>query len=135
MIIEFLLALQAAFTLWSQVGGQYHLDLMYWAWKLVIGVGAAALVVAITATLARNGGEISRRVLFFASLLLTLMLLAGILSYYSHINEPADDDEGDAPAATTSLTRPYRNYLREPSAVTLYSQRLSGIPAYSTRFR
>ena len=41
LILEFLIAIEAIFTLWSQVGGQYHLDLMYWPWKFGLSVGAA----------------------------------------------------------------------------------------------
>src|SRR5579863_7861500 len=67
LIVEFLIALEAIFTLWSEVGGQYHLDLMFWPWKLGIGVASAGLVVAITANLVRNDGRITRRVLLLFS--------------------------------------------------------------------
>ncbi len=86
------------------MGGQYHLELMFWPWKLGIGLGAATLVTAMTATLARNGGEINGRVWLIGSLLLTLILAAGALSDHSHVNEPADDDdEDDAPAIKSAL--------------------------------
>ena len=60
LIVEFLIAVQAIFTIWSEVGGQYHLDLMFWPWKLGIGLASAALIVAITANLVRNEGRITR---------------------------------------------------------------------------
>jgi hypothetical protein len=104
LVVEFLLAIQVVFTFWSQVGGQYHLDLMYWPWKFGFGVGAAALIVGITAALARNGGEIKGRVLLFASLLLTLMLAAGAVTYCYHLNEPPSDDDEDAPPSVTSTS-------------------------------
>lgn len=103
LVFEFLVAIVAVFTLWSQVGGQYHLDLMFWGWKLGIGVGAAWLIVAITADLARNGGELKGRVVLYASLLLALMLVAGVVTYYYHVNEPPDDDDDDTPTMTSSL--------------------------------
>src|SRR5271165_5853156 len=90
LIFEFLIAIEAVFTLWSQVGGQYHLDLMYWPWKLGLGVGAAFLIVWITARLARNGGVIDRRIGISFGLLIVLMLLAGVVTYYYHVYEPAD---------------------------------------------
>ena len=102
LVIEFLLALQASFTLWSQVGGEYHLTLVFWLWKLGIGLGAATLVVALTATLVQNDGEMSRRVLSLASILVIMMLAAGALSYYAHLNEPADDDRDDESGSTIS---------------------------------
>ena len=102
LVIEFLVALQASFTLWSHVGGQYHLTLVFWPWKLGIGLGAATLVVAMTAALVQNDGEIGRRVLSLASMLVVVMLAAGALSYYAHLNEPADDDQDDESGSTTS---------------------------------
>src|ERR1017187_4038728 len=42
---QFLIALMAVFVLWSQVGGQSHLDLMPWHLKLALGAGAAFAVV------------------------------------------------------------------------------------------
>ena len=35
---QFLIALIAVFVLWSQVGGQSHIDLMPWYFKLGLGV-------------------------------------------------------------------------------------------------
>ena len=38
---QFLIALMAVFVLWSQVGGQSHLDLVPWTVKLGLGLAAA----------------------------------------------------------------------------------------------
>ena len=46
---QFLIALIAVFVLWSQVGGQGHLDLMPWSVKLGLGLAAAYGVVRATA--------------------------------------------------------------------------------------
>jgi hypothetical protein len=95
LIVEFLIALEAIFTLWSEVGGQYHLDLMFWPWKLGVGAVSAGLIVAITANLVRNDGQITRRaVLFFASLIV-IFVVAGVVTYYYHLHEPADQDQDD----------------------------------------
>ena len=58
LIVEFLIAIQTIFTFWSQVGGQYHLDLMFWPWKFGLSLAAATLIVAVTANLVKNGGTI-----------------------------------------------------------------------------
>ena len=71
---------QTSFTLWSQVWGGDYLSLAFWLWKLGIGLGAAALVVAMTATLVQNDERIRRRVLSLASILVIMMLAAGELS-------------------------------------------------------
>ena len=46
---QFLIALVAIFILWSQVGGQDHLDLIPWYIKLLLGAGAAFAIVKATA--------------------------------------------------------------------------------------
>ena len=99
LILEFLIAIDAIFTLWSQVGGQYHLDLMFWPWKLGLSVGAAGLIVAITAGVARDDGAVTRQSVLLVSLLLGVVALAWVVTYYHHLHEP-DNDEGqqDEPA-------------------------------------
>ena len=59
---QFLIAVIAVFTLWSEVGGQSHLDLMPWYLKLGLGAGAALAVVNATrrAVEARAGGTPAR---------------------------------------------------------------------------
>jgi hypothetical protein len=116
LIVEFLIALQTIFTLWSEVGGQYHLDLMFWPWKLGIGFGCAGLIVAITATLLQSDGQITRRVLLFCSCLIALFILAGVLTYYYHLNEPADQDDGqdDEPPKISMLdVSPGAHHVRQ----------------------
>src|SRR5437899_11766935 len=88
LVFEFLVAILAVFTFWSQVGGQYHLDLMFWPWKFGLGLGAALLIVSITADLARNGGAISKRAILFCSLLIAVAVVAGVVTFYYHFNEP-----------------------------------------------
>jgi hypothetical protein len=140
LIFEFLVAVNTVFTVWSQVGGQYHLDLMFWPWKLGLGIGAAALIVLITAQLARNGGAFTRRVLLLCLLLLAVALTAGTVTYYYHLYEPADqtldEDEDDEPTTLSSLpTRPGTNPRTAPSAFRSYNRTPSEIPAYSKPFR
>jgi hypothetical protein len=110
LIVEFLIAIEAIFTVWSEVGGQYHLDLMFWPWKLGIGVAAAGLIVAITANLVRNDGLITRRILLFCSLLISIFLLAGVVTYYYHLNEPVEqeeDQDDDAPPKISGIAVPH----------------------------
>jgi hypothetical protein len=117
LIVEFLVAIQAVFTVWSQVGGQYHLDLMFWPWKLGVGTSTAALIVAITANLLRNDGRVTRKAVAFASLLIAIFVVAGVVTYYYHVNEPTqqDDDDDDAPARISRLAAPPN--LPDPAGV------------------
>ncbi|MDP9055613.1 MAG: hypothetical protein M3N93_15130, partial [Acidobacteriota bacterium] len=93
LILEFLIAVQALFAMWSQVGGQYHLDLMFWPWKLGIGFAAAGLIVAITASIIQHDGEFTRTAILLCSLLILTFALAGAVTYYYHLNEPIDQDD------------------------------------------
>ena len=113
LIFEFLIAIQVVFTLWSQVGGQYHLDLMFWPWKLGLGAGAAVLVVAITAHIIRHNGAITRRVWLLGALLLATMAVAGVVTYYYHVNEPIDngDETDDEPARISRIDYQTRQAL------------------------
>ncbi|MES1262104.1 MAG: hypothetical protein ABUS49_10235 [Acidobacteriota bacterium] len=91
LITEFLIAIQVVFTFWTQVGGQYHLDLMFWPWKFALSLLAAALIVAITA---------GHRVRLAVALLVLTAGLAGMVTYYYHLHEPADEEQDyqDQPA-------------------------------------
>ena len=120
LVVEFLVAIEVVFTFWSEVGGQYHLDLMFWPWKLGIALVAATLVVGITANLARHEGSVTRRALLLFSLLIATAIAAGVVTYYYHLNEPTDDDDDDdQPRVTKTLdrpaiTRPGKPALRAP---------------------
>lgn len=117
LILEFLIAIQVVFTFWTQVGGQYHLDLMFWPWKFGLSVTAAGLIVAITADLIQHNGAVTRVALTLCSFLIVVIVVAGMVTYYYHLNEPQDndDDSDDAPAKISLMvTRPGRLSRRGP---------------------
>lgn len=104
LVVEFLLAMEAIFTFWSQVGGQYHLDLMFWPWKFGLSVLAALLITAITAALAGSAGVVTRRIYLLGSLLAATIAIAGLVTYYYHLHEPSDEeDSGDQTTITRSF--------------------------------
>jgi len=141
LIVEFLIAVQAVFTFWSQVGVQYHLDLMFWPWKFGLSIAAASLIVAITANLVKNGGAITRLTLTLCSFLIVVIVAAGIVTYYYHLNEPPepDDQSEDEPSQASLMenefTRPGRRFLHEPWAGLPYRRTPSDTPAYSRQSR
>lgn len=107
LILVFLIALIAVFNFWSQVGGQYHLDLKFWPWKFGLSVAAAGSITAITAEWARGAESRTRRVVLYGALLAVTIVVAGAVTYYYHLNEPTDDDEdSDQPARITRLELP-----------------------------
>ena|ERR1700722_19200156 len=110
LIVEFLIAIQVVFTFWSQVGGQYHLDLMFWPWKFGLSLAAAGLIVAITGSLVQNNGAITRFALTLCSFLILVVLVAGMVTYFYHLNEPPDQDsQQDDEPARISQTMPSPN--------------------------
>jgi hypothetical protein len=100
--IEFLAALIATFTLWSQVGGQSHLDIMAWYWKLLLGVGVSAAAVKATAAAVEHEQAWNPRTLRWLAVIITLLIGCGVLTYYYHLYEPEEEDEQNV-TQTTSM--------------------------------
>src|SRR3954468_8898346 len=85
-ITLFLIALFTVFTLWSQVGGQGHLDLVPWYVKLVLATGTAfAIVRAAAAAVAGERGWNTQRVKWLGLARATLAL-CGMASYSAPLN-------------------------------------------------
>src|SRR5579862_1072446 len=94
-ISEFLLAVVTILELWSQVGGQGHLDLMPWYVKLAFVLGLAMTTVAGTASAV--GHERAWNAKTVACLLIAILLASGMgaVTYYYHVHENDDMDNGD----------------------------------------
>ncbi|SRR6266542_2942148 len=99
---EFLLALIAVFTLWSQVGGQSHLDMMPWYVKLFFGAAMSYSVIAATAAAVAGERGWNIGTLRWLVILALLMTLAGVVTYYYHVYEPSEEEE-NGPATQTSV--------------------------------
>src|SRR5690349_485083 len=103
----FLIAVIAIFVLWSQVGGQGHLDLMPWYLKLGLGAGAAyavvrATIAAVEGKAAWNGGSVK-----WSGIVIALLVACGLATYYYHTyEEGSDEDQEDS--VTSGLVMPYR---------------------------
>jgi hypothetical protein len=95
-VFEFLVALLAVLELWSQVGGQGHLDLVPWHLKLGLTVGLAFATVAGTVSAVGHPDPWNAKTIAFA--ILGLLIVAGMAAatYYAHLHE--NDDEHDAPS-------------------------------------
>ena len=103
--IEFLIALVAVYTVWSEVGGQGHLDYMAWYWKAAIGPPAAYGVMRLTqAAVSQDAGRM-RRMIPWILFLTLLVCCAGIVTYYYHLNEPQEENDQDPRAAVLALWR------------------------------
>lgn len=101
--MEFLLALIATYTLWSQVGGQGHLDMMAWYWKLFLGIALSFAAVKTTSAAVSQKRTWNARALKWLSIVLALALACGAVTYYYHLTEPPADDEEDNTPSQTAL--------------------------------
>src|SRR5450432_4810967 len=103
---QFLIALIAVFVLWSQIGGQSHLDLMPWYLKLGLGTGCAFAAVKATAAAVGRERAWNGQSLKWFGLMLALLLGCGLASYYAHMNEETDQgDQPDGEALTSQARR------------------------------
>ena len=104
--LEFLLAWMSILTLWSEVGGQGHLDLLPWYTKLACVVGWAGCCVGFTASIVEQKKFWTRRTIrWFAGVILVAIAMGGI-TYYYHLHEEPDDGSDDTTANSVSTRMP-----------------------------
>lgn len=92
-VCEFLLALVAIFTAWSEIGGQSALDIMHWGWKLGLSLPLAGAVVAYTDELLKQEPIWTLRSARWLSIILILLLAMGIVTYYYALQVDNGDSE------------------------------------------
>jgi len=92
---QFLIALIAVFTLWSEVGGQGHLDLMPWYAKAALGAGAAFATVKATAAAVSDKQAWNRRTRKWCGVLLAVLVACGLATYYCHVYLETDEEGQD----------------------------------------
>jgi hypothetical protein len=108
---EFLIAVIAVYVLWSQVGGQSHLDLMPWYFKLGLGAGAALAAVKATEAAVSEERTWNSRTLKWFGITLLMLVGCGLASYYAHIylEDNTDDSTGDN--SSVGWVMPQADYL------------------------
>ena len=111
-VCEFLLAIVAIFTAWSEIGGQSALDLMYWGWKLGLSVPLAAAIVAYTAALISEQHLWTLRSARWLTVILILLLAIGVVTYYYALQtDNGDTDENSGNVSFSYVTRPTAFYI------------------------
>ncbi len=102
--LEFLIALIAIISLWSEIGGEGHLDLMPWYVKLGCILALAWCCVRFTAGVVEQQKVWTRRTIgWFTAILLVCIAMGGITYYYHLHEEPEDDGDEDTTAAAVSI--------------------------------
>jgi len=100
--VEFLIALVAILALWSEVGGQGHLDLMVWYIKLAPVLALAWCCVRFTASIVEQPKFWNHRSTgWFLGIIVLAITMAGI-TYYYHLHEEPEEDS-DEPSPTADL--------------------------------
>ena len=98
---EFLIALLVVFMLWSEVGGQSHLDMMPWYIKLAAGLSMAWCSIRFTAGLVEEQKPWNRRsARWFTGLILIATIMATI-TFYFHLQESQDQPDSDETTSTS----------------------------------
>jgi hypothetical protein len=96
---EFLVAVIAIFTAWSEIGGQAVLDAMPWGWKGGLGLGLAGVCVAYSMALASADSVWNLRTAKWLTLILVLLGAMGVVTFYYALqvqNEPPDEQDTSA---------------------------------------
>jgi hypothetical protein len=99
---QFLIAVMAIFVIWSQVGGQGHLDLVPWPVKLGLGLAAAYSVVRTTAASVSGDRAWNGQAVRWLGLTIALLAACGYASYYAHLNLEDTDEEDQQQDTTVS---------------------------------
>lgn len=102
-VCEYLLALMAVFTAWSEIGGQAALDLMHWGWKFGLGAALPAAIVAYSAAIVSENSLWTMRSARWLTLIGVLLFGIGVVTYYYVLEEETvESDE----TGTALLLRP-----------------------------
>lgn len=93
---EFLIALVAIFTAWSEIGGQAALDLMHWGWKLGLSLALAGSLVAYTAAAVAEDSLWTLRSARWLTAVVLVVIGMGVVTYFYVLQEDAggSDESG-----------------------------------------
>jgi hypothetical protein len=100
---EFLIAMVAIFTTWSEIGGQAALDLMHPAWKLALSFSLAGAIVAYTAAIVSEDSIWTLRSARWLTAIILVIFAIAVVTYYYVLQE--DSGESDD-TGTISMCHP-----------------------------
>lgn len=107
---EFLVAVIAIFTAWSEIGGQATLDIMPWGWKFGLGLGLAVGFVGYTMALHAADAVWNLRTARWLTVIVLVLLTMGIVTYFyvlqADSSQPGDDQDNSAASMHSQLTGP-----------------------------
>jgi hypothetical protein len=101
--LEFFIALIAIISLWSEIGGEGHLDLMPWYIKLGCISGLAWCCVRFTAGMVEQQQVWTRRTIGWFTAIVLFCIAMGAITYYYHLHENPDDGDEDSTATAVNI--------------------------------
>ncbi len=96
---EFWIVLLTIYTVWSQVGGQGHLDLIAWYIKLACGVAVAWCSLRMTKGMVENARAWNRVSVRWFLAVLVLVAIAASITYWYHLHEVPEEPGTDENSA------------------------------------
>ena len=90
---EFLVAIVAIFTAWSEIGGQAVLDLMHWGWKLGFSISLAAAIVAYSAAIISTDSVWTVRSIRWLMSNFIITCAMGVITYYYLLQVDAGESD------------------------------------------
>lgn len=102
-VFEFLVALVAIFTAWSEVGGQSALDSMSWFWKFGLSLLLAFAIVGYSAAITLEEGLWTLRSARWLTGIVLIVMAMGLVTYYFQLQVESGD--GDESSSITMSTR------------------------------
>jgi hypothetical protein len=100
---EFLVAVIAVFTAWSEIGGQAALDIMPWGWKFGLGIGLSVALAAYSAALISSSSIWNARSAKWLAVMIVLLLAMGVVTYYYVLQIENTDTGQDQENSAVSL--------------------------------
>lgn len=97
--------LLASHVVWPQAGGQGHLDLMAWYWKLWLPLALAAAVVGMTVAAVEGERFWNGKAVTWFVLSIVIVCAMSAVTYYYHLHENDNLDEA-SPEETASSVSP-----------------------------
>ncbi len=113
--LEFLLAIVAIFTAWSEVGGQAVLDAMTWFWKLGLSLLLAGAAVGYTSAICVDGRFWTVRSARWLTAIFLIMVGMGIVTYYFQLQTDESDSDENPPVSRSMASPCKRRFLNERS--------------------
>lgn len=102
---EFLVAIPAILYSVGEIGGQAHMDLMPWYWKLPAAGLMALAWTRLTAAMVEGARAWNGRSRGWAAALAVLCGLMGLGLYYLHTQESTSDPDSDEGSAAAMCVR------------------------------